>query len=107
MLLYIHVDYFHLYMPGVLEDLMDGRVFVFEITQGFVLAGLVTVSIPALMIFLSVVMPANINRWANLVVAALYVPYSLVNVIGEEWPLPYWYGAGVEVVLLMLIIRNA
>jgi len=35
MFLYIYVDYFHLYMPGSLEDMLAGKVFVFEITQAF------------------------------------------------------------------------
>lgn len=107
MFLYIYMDYFHLYMPDVIEDMLAGRVFVFEITEGFVLAALLSVSIPAAMIFASMAMPAKVNRWANLIVAGIYVPYSLINVIGAEWPIPYWYVAGVEIVLLSLIIRYA
>jgi len=40
MFLYIYVDYFHLYMPGKLGDIQAGRVFEFDITQGFLLAAL-------------------------------------------------------------------
>lgn len=32
MFLYIYVDYFHLYMPGKIEDIQTGRVFKFDIT---------------------------------------------------------------------------
>lgn len=106
-LLYLYVDYFHLYMPGIIEDILAGKVFVFEITQAFVLGGLISVSIPALMVFLSVALPAKRNRWTSLLVAAIYIPYSIVNVIGEEWVFFYWFGAVVEVVLLLLIIRYA
>jgi hypothetical protein len=35
MFLIIYLDYFALYMPGVIEDILKGRVFVFDITQGF------------------------------------------------------------------------
>lgn len=35
MFLYIHVDYFRLYMPGKIEYLMKSRAFKFDITQGF------------------------------------------------------------------------
>lgn len=58
MFLYIYVDYFHLYMPGKIEDMLKGRVFVFEITQGFIFTALSLATIPILMIFLSVV-PAD------------------------------------------------
>ncbi len=32
MFLYIYVDYFHLYMPGSLKDILAGKVFVFNIS---------------------------------------------------------------------------
>jgi hypothetical protein len=57
MFLYIYVDYFALYMPGKVEHILKGKVFVFDITQGFLLAALASVTIPALMIFLSVSLP--------------------------------------------------
>ncbi len=106
MFLYIYVDYFHLFMPGSLEDLLAGKVFVFEITQAFLLAGLATVTIPALMISLSVSLPAKISRWTNIIVAMVYVPFTLFNLAGEAW-LHMIFGAAVEVVLLLLIIRYA
>jgi len=106
MFLYIYVDYFALYMPGKIEDILSGIVFKFDITQGFLLAALVSVSIPALMIFLSVALPAKVNRWANIIIAAVYIPYTLFNLAGESW-VHMVYGAVVEVVLLCLIIRYA
>ncbi len=106
MFLYIYVDYFHLFMPGSIEDLLSGKVFVFEITQAFLLAGLASVTIPALMIFLSVGLPAKISRWTNIIVATVYIPFTLFNLAGEAW-LHMIFGAAVEVVLLLLIIRYA
>jgi hypothetical protein len=106
MFLYIYVDYFALYMPNKIEDMLGGRVFVFEITQTFLLAALVSVTIPALMIFLSVALPAHANRWANIIVATVYIPYTLFNLAGEVW-VHMIFGAVAEVVLLGLIIRYA
>jgi hypothetical protein len=106
MFLYIYVDYFHLYMPSQIEDILRGRVFKFDITQGFLLAALASVTIPALMIFLSVALPAKVNRWANIIIAAVYIPYTLFNLAGEAW-MHMVFGAVVEVVLLCLIIRYA
>lgn len=106
MFLYIYVDYFHLYMPGSLEDMLAGKVFVFEITQAFLLVVLATVTIPALMIFLSVALPAKVNRWTNIIVATVYIPYTLFNLVGEAW-MHMVFGAIVEVVLLLLVIWYA
>jgi hypothetical protein len=106
MFLYIYVDYFALYMPGKIDDILKGTVFIFNITQGFLLAALVSVTIPAVMIFLSVALPAKINCWANIVIAAVYIPYTLFNLAGEAW-IHMVFGAVVEVVLLCLIIHFA
>ena len=106
MFLYIYVDYFHLYMPSKLADIQTGRVFEFDITQGFLLAALASVTIPALMIFLSAALPAIVNRWVNIIIAAVYIPFTLFNLAGEAWMLMV-FGAVVEVVLLCLIIRYA
>lgn len=106
MFLYIYVDYFHLYMPGSIKDILAGKMFVFDITQVTLLIGLISVTIPALMIFLSVSLSARISRWTNMVVAMLYIPYTLFNLAGEAW-IHMMIGAVVEVILLLLIIRYA
>lgn len=106
MFLYIYVDHFALYMPGKIEHILQGNVFVFAITPGFLLAALVSVSIPALMIILSVALPAKTNRWMTLLTATLYIPYTLFNLSGEAW-MHMVFGATVEVMLLGLIIRYA
>ncbi|MBE9009978.1 hypothetical protein IQ250_07140 [Pseudanabaenaceae cyanobacterium LEGE 13415] len=104
MFLYIYVDYFHLYMPGSIKDLLAGKVWAFDITQVFLLTVLASVTIPALMIFLSVALSAKVNRRTNIIVAAVYIPYTLFNLVGEAW-MHMVFGAVVEVVLLLLIIR--
>jgi hypothetical protein len=106
MFLYIYVDYFALYMPGKVGDIQKGVVYVFDITQGFIMVALASVTIPALMIFLSVSLPAKVNRCANIIIAVVYIPYSLFNLAGEFW-MHMVFGAAVEVILLCLIIRNA
>lgn len=106
MFLYIYVDYFHLYMPGSVEDILAGKMYVFDITQVALLIGLVSVTIPALMIFLSVALPAKVNRWTNIIVATVYIPYTLFNLVGEAW-IHMVFGAVVEIVLLLLVIWYA
>ncbi len=106
MFLYIYVDYFHLYMPGSLQDMLSGKVYTFSVSQAFLTASLLSIMIPALMIYLSVGLPAKLSRWLNIIFATFYIPYSLFNLAGEAW-VHMWIGAAVEVVLLLLVIRTA
>lgn len=106
MFLIIYLDYFHLYMPSKIAEIQTGRVFVYDITQGFLLVALALVAIPALMIFLSATLPAKVNRWANIIIAAVNIPCILFNLAGEAW-MHMVVGAVVQVVLLCLIIRYA
>ncbi len=90
MFLYIYVDYLHLYKPGAINDILAGVVFEFDISQSFVVIALTSVAIPILMILLSTTLPARVNRAMNLVVATLYIPYSMFNVLGAgSWILFY------------------
>ena len=106
MFLYIYVDYFHLYMPGSIKDILAGKMFVFDITQVALLAGLASIAIPTLMISLSAALPDKANRWTNIIVAAVYIPFVLFNLAGEAW-VHMVFGAAIQVVLLLLIIRYA
>ena len=107
MFLYIYVDYFHLYKPGVIHNILGGRVFDFDITPTLLTIFVVVIGIPALMVMLSMTLPARANRATNLVVASLYIPVSAFELVGESWI--YFYGLGVllEVLLLAFILRSA
>jgi hypothetical protein len=107
MFFYIYVDYLHLYKPGTIDDILAGVVFEFDISQTFVVIALMLVGIPALMILLSTTLPARANRATNLVVASLYIPVSVFNVVGESWTYFYGLGVVVEVIVLAYILRSA
>jgi len=106
MFFYIYVDYFHLYMPDSIEDILAGKVFTFDISYVFLLIAMIGVAIPSLMIFLSVALPAKVNRWTNIIVATVYIPYMLFNLAGVAWAHMY-FAAAVEVALLLIIIGYA
>src|SRR4051794_14328118 len=74
MFLYIYVDYFALYKPGLIDNLRAGVVFQFDISPTLLTMMLASVAIPALMVMLSMTLPARVNRATNLVVASLYIP---------------------------------
>ena len=108
MFLYIYVDYFTLYKPGVIDDILAGVVFEFDISQTFVISGLSLVAIPILMIMLSTTLPAGANRALNLVVASLYLPVTVFNAVGEsKYLLFYALGIVLEVIVIAVILRAA
>ena len=106
MFLIIYLDYFHLYMPGKMQQIQTGRVFEFNISQGFILFALTSVTIPAIMIFLSIALPPKLNRLSNIFLATIYIPYMLFNLAGEAWAHMIG-GVVVDVVLLSFIVRYA
>jgi len=109
MFLYIYLDYFALYKPGFIDDLRAGVVFEFDITPTLLTIFVALIAIPALMVMLSMTLPARVNRATNLVVASLYIPVSVFNALGESWSWSYFYGLsiGIEVLLLAFILRSA
>lgn len=107
MFLYIYVDYFALYKPGFIDDILAGVVWEFDISQTFLTGTLALIAIPSVMILLSTTLPARVNRAANLVVASLYIPVSMFNAMGESWTYFYGLSIGLEVAVLALILREA
>ena len=103
MFIYIYVDFYSLYKPGVIEDILKGIVWQFEITQGWAMGAMVLMAIPALMIFLSVLLNAKLNRWINVIVGILYIIVAVGNVIGETW-FYYIFGTIIEFVILILVV---
>ena len=109
MFLYIYVDLFNLYKPGVVDGILNGLIWRFDISSTLLTIFLVSVSIPALMVVLSMTLPARVNRATNLVVASLLIPYSIFNAAGATWEWAFFYGLsiGIEVLLLAFILRSA
>ena len=107
MFLYAYVDILNFFTPGVVQDILDGRVFEFALSQTFSTSALTLLAVPIFMVVLSMTLPAGVNRVANLVVASLYVPVTVFNVVGASWL--YFYGLGIvlELILLGLILRYA
>ena len=106
MFLFIYVDFFALFEPGSLEDIMAGIVWEFEISQIWALSAMVLMAIPSLMIFLSLSLPATINRWLNIIIGALYMVVVIGSAVGETWAY-YLLGSILEFVLLALIVVYA
>ena len=109
MFLVIYIDYYHLYQPGEIDLIRGGVIFEFDISGTLMSIFFVIIAIPALMIMLSMTLPARVNRATNLVVAALYIPVMVFNAAGASWDWAFSYGLtiGVEALILALILRTA
>ena len=105
--LYLYVDYFALYKPGVIDDLLAGVVFEFDISQTLLVVFLASMSVPILMILLSMTLPARANRIINLVAASLSIPYAMFNAVGESWIAFYALSIGLEVLILVYVLHAA
>ncbi|MEM8534261.1 MAG: DUF6326 family protein, partial [Chloroflexota bacterium] len=106
MFIYIYVDIIGFYERGMIEEIIAGRVWVFDITQTWGMSALILMTIPSLMTFLSLALAARVNRWVNMILASLYIIVAINNPIGETW-IPTWFGSIVEILLLALIIWHA
>jgi len=106
MVSYIYNDFFSLFWPGELEHVIDGYMGPFLTSQTSVLSAMILMTIPTLMIFLSLVLPARANRWTNIILGILYTLVAIPNVIGESRGF-YLVGNAVQAVFLILIVRYA
>ena len=105
----IYIDYFHLYQPGAIDQIRGGGIFEFDITPTLLTIFVVVIGIPALMVMLSMALPARLNRATNLVVASLYIPVTVFNAVGTSWDWAFFYGfhITIEVLLLAFVLRSA
>jgi phage shock protein PspC (stress-responsive transcriptional regulator) len=109
MFLYAYVDIYNFYKPGVVEGILAGLVFEFEVSATLLTTFVALLAVPALMVVLSLILPPTANRASNLVVASLYIPFSIFNAVGESWEWAAFYGLAIaiEVLLLVVILRKA
>jgi hypothetical protein len=109
MFLILYIDYFHLYQPGEIDSIRGGVIFEFDISGTLMSIFFVIIAIPALMIMLSMTLPARVSRATNLVVASLYIPACVFNAAGATWDYAFYYALtiGVEVLILAFILRSA
>ena len=99
-LCYLYCDYFYLYQPGKLESMLAGQMGPLgQTTQGVLLGVSVLLSIPALMVFFSIILPARLNRMANVLFGSLFTLIMLVFLFAPGVWLYYKYFAAVEVLL--------
>lgn len=102
---FVYVDLFSMFRADIRADIEAGKMFAFSIGQGFLLAVTVYILIPSLMLSLSLLLPAQVARMTNIVVAALYAITIAGGAVGE-WNY-YILGSVAEVALLGAVVYYA
>ena len=101
MFCYVYGDYFELYVPGKLQDMLDGKMALGAVTQGLLAGTAALMAVPALMICLTLVLPAAASRWLNVGAGLFYAAIMLLILLNGAWAF-YMLFAGIEVVLTLL-----
>ena len=78
MLLYIYADILSLFRPGQIEEIMDGLMGPFPVTQGSLVVASLLMIIPAVMVFLSLTLKPGVNRWTNIALGYFILLSTLV-----------------------------
>jgi hypothetical protein len=106
MFCYIYGDYFWLYRPGKLQEMLAGKMAPLgPVTQGVLLGTTLSMVIPSLMIFLSLVLKRAPNRWLNIILGVAYSLFVLVTMPGA-WAFYLFLGT-VDIALTALIVWYA
>lgn len=106
-LCYLYGDYFELYTPGKAQGLVDGHNLLNSPLNLLIAA--VVLAIPAVMVFLSLILKPVINRILNIVVGLFFTLVMLFIGISSfsEWYLFYVFLAAVECIITILIVVYA
>ena len=108
MFLHVFVAIIAFFEPGFVGDILAGVVvWPLQITQTFLVVGLALMTVPTLMVLASVILPARVNRMANLVVGSLYVPVTAMRILDESWTIFHGLGVALELGLIAVILRIA
>lgn len=106
MFCYVYGDYFWLYAPGKLQDMLKGNMAPLgPATEGVLLGTSISMAIPAVMIFLSLALKAGVNRGVNIALGVIYTAFVLITLPGAL--AFYLFLGGVDVLLTALIVWHA
>ncbi len=105
MFCYVYGDFIGLFKTGKLAGMLAGRTPLGPTTQGVLLGEAIFMSLPSAMTFLSLVLSAGLNRWANIVLAGVFT-LAMIATMPGAWSF-YIYLGCVEVVLTAVIIWQA
>ena len=108
MFIYVYADIKTLFQPEIPEQIISGTMAGMTINQSFLFAAAILMSIPAIMILLSLILKPSINRRVNIIVSFLHIVLIIITrfVPGKIWYY-YIYYQSIEAIFHLLIIWYA
>lgn len=67
----IYGDIFRLFQHGELQGMLEGKMWSLPVTQGLLLGSSIIMAVPSVMVFASVALKPDLNRWLNIIFGAL------------------------------------
>ena len=98
-------DIHELGRPGMLEQMMSGTIDGVIVTEMLMLLGGITIEIPILMTVLALLLPNEVNRWANIGVGLLTI--VMIVAMNLKPDLDNVFFMGIQLIALIAIIRIA
>lgn len=107
MFCYIYGDYFELYVPQKVEGLLNGQNMLDSPAKLFSATFILT--IPALMISMSMVLKPGLAKWLNVGVGVFFTLFTLLVGISSmtEWRTFYVFLSFIESVLTAIVVIMA
>ena len=107
MFCYIYGDYFELYVPKKIDDLLSGQNNLDSPLKLF--TATIVLTIPALMIFLSLVLKPALTTWLNMGVGLFFTLFTLLVGISSisEWRIFYVFLSFLESILTAIVVFKA
>jgi hypothetical protein len=106
MFLYVYADILSLFRPGQIDEIRGGMMGPVEVSEVSLMLAALLVTIPALMVFFTLIFKPVVIRWSNLILGTLFTVVNIVNLFGEDWAYYIFFGI-TEVVITLLIIKLA
>ena len=107
MFCYIYGDFFSFFAPGeYMTQIMAGKIGPFPVTQGSLLGVSAFMSIPCVMVFLSLILKPKASRWTNIVIGLFYTVTNGMSFLANSWAFMIYFGI-IESGLTLLIVWYA
>ncbi|GIL22111.1 MAG: hypothetical protein BroJett042_06240 [Bacteroidota bacterium] len=107
MFCYIYGDYFELYVPEKVQGLLNGHNMLDTPIKLFTATFILTV--PALMIFLSLMLSAKLTKWLNIGIGIFFTILTFLVGISSisEWRMFYVFLSFLESIITLIVIWQA
>ncbi|MBE9103382.1 DUF6326 family protein [Vacuolonema iberomarrocanum] len=81
MFCYLYADILSLFRAGMIEQIIAGEVSGFEINRAFLLGSAILMSIPTMMVVLSLILNPVANRYTNIILGGVHICIAIATTL--------------------------